>query len=126
MKERKVERKWFFGCLVEGGKEERFWWDPPIFSPPPPKHNLSKLERKWEWNLDKNIWTKLPTFSFYYYYFLFWQPQPGVINVACLLFFFFSFFSFGFHSFIGRWFFFKIFFFINMMMCISAWTRDSP
>jgi len=37
-----------FGCLVEGGKKERFWWGPQVFSSPPLKYNLTKLERKLE------------------------------------------------------------------------------
>ena len=82
-----------FGCLVEGRKDERFWWDPLVFSPPPPKHNLSKLERKWEWKLDKNIWTKLPTFSFYYYYFFFWATSTwhNKCGLPTIFFFFFFF-----------------------------------
>ena len=114
-----------FGCLVESEKEERFWWDPPVFSPPPPKHNLSKLERKWEWKLDKNIWTKLPTFFFYYYYFFFFgQPQPGVINVACLLFFFFPFFLLGFTvSLDVDFFFYK---YDDVHHCMNPWFTIVP
>ena len=60
-------------------------------------------------------------------FFFFWATSTWRNKCGLPTIFFFSFFSFGFHSFTGRWFFFLIFFlYINMMMCISAWTRDSP
>ena len=88
------------------------------------------ISPNWRENKSES-WTKIfgqnyPHFLFIITIFFFRQPQPGVINVACLLFFFFPFFLLGFTVSLDVDFFFLIFFFINMMMCISAWTRDSP
>ena len=131
------DRKWrrekwrendVFCCLVEGGKEERFWWDPPVFSPPPPKHNLSKLERIWEWKLDKNIWTKLPTFSFYYYYFFFWATSTWRNKCGLPTIFFFPFFLLGFTVSLDVDFFFLIFFYKydDVHQCMNPWFTIVP
>ena len=77
-----------FGCLVEGGKDERFWWDPPVLSLP--LQNI--ISPNWRENGSES-WTKLPTFSFYYYYFLFlatstWCNKCGLPTIFFVLFFF--------------------------------------
>ena len=132
MKERKVERKWCFWLFGWGWKRWEILVGPTSFLSSPSKTQSLQIGEKIRVKVGQKYLDKIAHIFFLLLLFLFFgQPQPGVINVACLLFFFFlfffSFFSFGFHSFTGRWFFFFFnFFFINMMMCISAWTRDSP
>ena len=117
----KEDGKWrrekdVFGCLVEGEKEERFWWDPSVFSPPPPKHNLSKLERKWEWKLDKIAHIFFLLLLFFFWATSTWRNKCGLPTI------FFSFFSFGFHS---RWFFF-FFLYDDVHQCMNPWFTIVP
>ena len=66
------------------------------FSLLPSKTQSLQIEEKIGVKVGQNC----PHFLFIITIFFFWQPHPGVINVACLP-FFLSFFSFGFHSFTG-------------------------
>ena len=114
-----------FGCLVEGGKEERFWWGPQVFSPPPSKYNLSKLERNLEWKVGKYLDKTAPT-SFNVFGIFFFFTFPFSANAGFLFlfffyslvlsrrggFFFFSFFLIFFNYFLRKhfWIFFSLFF----------------
>ena len=68
----------------------------------PSKIQSLQIGEKMRVKVEQKYLDKIAHIFFLLLLFLFFgQPQPGVINVACLL-FFFSFFSFGFHSFTGR------------------------
>ena len=147
MKDRKVERKWIIGCLVEGRIGDQlelmerflvgptlidgesfggtnFWWDqlelgPINFISSPSKRQSPLILEKMRVKIGQKYLDKIVHISFYYYYFFVWATLTWRNKCGLSTIFFFLFFLLGFT---GRWF----FFFINMMMCISAWTHDSP
>ena len=90
------------------------------------------ISPNWRENKSES-WTKIfgqncPHFLFIITIFFFGQPQHGVINVACLLFFFFPFFLLGFTVSLDVDFFFLIFFYKydDVHQCMNPWFTIVP
>ena len=116
-----------FYCLVERERGREKWWGPQVFSPPPSKYNISKLERKLEWKVEKIFGQNCSHLRFWFFFFFFFF-YFSFLTLACSFFFLFYFISFDF-SFVtlafcflflyssvlsgGGFFFFSFFFFLN-------------
>ena len=124
MKERKVKRKWCFWLFGWGWKRGEILVGPTSFFSSPSKIQSLQIGEKMRVKVEQKYLDKIAHIFFLLLLFLFFgQPQPGVINVACLLFFFFLFF-FWVSQFHWTLIFFLIFFiykYDDVHQCMNPW-----
>ena len=129
MKERKVERKWCFWLFGWGWKRGEILVGPTNFLSSPSKTQSLQIGEKMRVKVGQKYLDKIAyIFFLLLLFFFFGQPQPGVINVACLLFFFFPFFLLGFTVSLDVDFFFLIFFYKydDVHQCMNPWFTIVP